>query len=86
MANTSVHLPGTLLEELDRVAAERGVSRNRLIVDSCRRLLAETRKWPAELFSNDHLSADDLAELHQSESDFLDEVLGHRRSRAEAPF
>ena len=86
MANTSVHLPDSLLEELDRLAAERGVSRNRVIVESCRRLLEESKVWPEGLFTNDHLSKDELAELRRSEEDFLEGILESRRSRVEAPF
>ena len=37
MPNTSGHLPQALLASLDRIAAERGTSRNRLIVESCQR-------------------------------------------------
>jgi len=33
VANTSVHFPEGMLDELDRLAEERGVSRNRVIVD-----------------------------------------------------
>ncbi len=46
MASTSVHLPDDLVAALDRLAAERGVSRNRLIVESCRRLVAGRVEWP----------------------------------------
>ena len=34
MGSTSVQIPPSLLQEFDRSAAERGVSRNRLIVAS----------------------------------------------------
>ena len=37
MPNTSVHLPEALLASLDRIAADRGTSRNRLIEESCQR-------------------------------------------------
>ena len=74
MANTSIHLPESLLEDLDRLAAERGVSRNRLIVESCRRVLEERSCWPGELFSNDHLTEQDLRELRQGERAFQEAI------------
>ena len=46
MANTSIHLPESLLEELDRLAAERSMSRNRLIVEACERVVEERSCWP----------------------------------------
>lgn len=46
MPSTSVHFPKSLLEDLDSVAAEQGVSRNRLIVDACRNTVQKNRAWP----------------------------------------
>ena len=81
MPNTSVHLPQSLLASLNRIAAERGVSRNRLIVESCRRAVEERTCWPPELFSNEHLSEIELQSLRQGEQDFLAVVDGARKSR-----
>jgi predicted transcriptional regulator len=85
MPNTSVHLPQSLLAGLDRIAAERGLSRNRLIVESCRRIVEERACWPAGLFSNDHLSEADMKELRRSEPDFREAVEGARKSRTRPP-
>lgn len=52
-----------LLASLDRLAAERGTTRNRSIVESCERAVEERTRWPPELFSNDHLSDTDLRNL-----------------------
>ena len=86
MANTSIHLPESLLEELDRLAVERGMSRNRLIVESCRRVVEERNCWPEELFSNDHLTEPNLKELRQGERAFLEAIGVGRKSRASTPF
>lgn len=86
MPNTSVHFPQLLLAGLDRIAAERGISRNRLIVESCRRVVDERACWPAGLFSNDHLSDAELQELQRGEREFLEAIDGDRRSRARSPF
>ena len=86
MANTSVHLPESMLEELDRLAAERGMSRNRLIVESCRRVVEERSCWPEGLFSNDHLTEQDLKELRRGERAFQEAIEVGRKSRASTPF
>ena len=86
MPNTSVHLPPSLLTSLDRIAAERGMSRNRLIVESCQRVVKERTSWPPGLFSNDHLSKADLQLLRRSEKQFQTAVEDARKSRARAPF
>ncbi len=84
--NTSVHFPQSILDGLNRIADERGISRNRLIVESCRRTLEEQTSWSERLFSNDHLSEEDLQLLRDSEDDFLDAIEGARRSRRRLPF
>ena len=86
MANTSIHLPESLLEELDRLAAERGMSRNRLIVESCQRVVEERSCWPEGLFSNDHLTEPDLQELRQGGHAFQEAIGIGRKSRASTPF
>lgn len=86
MASTSVHLPDQLLHDLDRLAAERGSSRNRLIVESCLRLVEDQRRWPEGFFSNHHLSADDLAELQRGAAELDAAIAAGRRSRTAPPF
>ena len=85
MPNTSVYFPESVLSGLDRVAEERGMSRNRLIVESCRRVVEERTRWPADLFSNDHLSDAELQELQEAE-DFLETIEDARHSRTRPPF
>ena len=87
MATTSVHLPPELLEALDRAAAESGLSRNRLIVESCRAALQRRqRAWPEGFFSNKGYPEEDLAELRSGEPDFLAGIFEGRRSRTRSPF
>jgi len=85
VASTSVHFPADLAEELDRVAEQRGISRNRLIVEACRRVVRERDQWPPGYLSNDHLSAEDLAVLERSAREFVDPVMSARRSRKAPP-
>ena len=94
--NTSVRFPDDLLEALDRMAARRGVSRNRVIVESCRSAVA---RWktpegiPAkkeisreEFFGDRHLSRADLRLLRRGHRQFDRAMASARRSRRNPPF
>jgi hypothetical protein len=85
MGSTSVHFPDALLAELDRIAAERGVSRNRLIVESCRHAAGARKHWPDGFFSNTRLSSDELAELQGGAAEFAATISRSRRSRRRSP-
>jgi hypothetical protein len=86
VANTSVHFPEGVLDELDRLAEDRGVSRNRVIVDACREALRARRQWPAEFFSNTHRTPAELRELQGGAEEFARALAAGRRSRREPPF
>ena len=86
MANTSLHLPGELLEQLDEIAKEDGESRNRVIVRACTELVRHrTKRWPTGYFTNDHLTADDLQLLRESAAEFIGSIESARRSKTEPP-
>lgn len=85
MASTSVHFPKGLLEELDALAADQGVSRNKVIVEACRHATRSKRQWPDRFFEDDHLTPEELAELHCSADSFISSVLAARRNRSLAP-
>jgi hypothetical protein len=75
-----------MLDDLDRLAKERGVSRNRVIVDSCRQALRTRRQWPEGFFSNAHRTAAELGELAKGAEEFAQTLAAARRSRRAAPF
>jgi predicted transcriptional regulator len=86
VASTSVHLPPDVVEGLDRLAAESGTSRNRLVVEACRRLIREEAgQWPEGFFSNEHLSATELRELEEAGAEMLEAIRRARRSRRKPP-
>jgi Arc/MetJ-type ribon-helix-helix transcriptional regulator len=86
MPSTSVHLPTSLLEDLDLLASERGISRNRLITEACREALRKRRQWPKDFFESARFSTKDLEELRGSAQSFEQELLTSRRSRKAPPF
>ncbi len=52
MANSSVYFPPDVLEELDKVAKRKKVSRNRIILEACKRFLeATSSSWPPDFFA-----------------------------------
>ena len=87
MPSTSVHFPRGVLEEIDRRAAEEGLSRNKFIVESCRTHLEDGRSsWPSGFFSNEHLPRAALKELGESEASFEQSISDGRKNRKTAPF
>lgn len=85
MANTSVHMADELIDELDALAQKRRTSRNRLIVEACEQLLErDLGEWPADFFSNDHLSGEELEELRQGAAEMTEAIVAARRSRVES--
>ena len=87
MPSTSAHIPSELLARLDDIAARRGTSRNRLIVEACELLAEEDRgEWPAGFFSNEDLGHEDLEVLRAGAKEMTQHIQTARRSRAAAPF
>lgn len=87
MATTSVHFPKGFVEQLDRIAARSGVSRNHLIVQACRQIVEEDNgDWPPDFFTNDHLDGVELAALHASAEEFWRSIERTRLSRERDPF
>ena len=85
MPSTSAHFPPALLEELDQLAAEKGVSRNRVIVDACRESLRKHRDWPTGFFDNARFSPKELSELRANAKDFETYLISARRNRKTPP-
>ena len=86
MPSTSAHFPPALLEELDHLAVEKGVSRNRLIVEACREILRQRQAWPKDIFDNKRFAAKDLADLQASAKGFEKDLAAARRTRNAPPF
>lgn len=85
MANTSVHFPDSVLKRLDELAKQKGLSRNRLIVDACREVLEQQRQWPERFFARDRLSGEEREVLRRSWRDFDEAIESTRKSRKNPP-
>ena len=85
MASTSVHLPAVIVERLDRLAAARGTSRNRVILQACEELLAEHHgDWPPGFFES-ALRPAEIAELRSGGGDMEAAILAARHDREVPP-
>ena len=85
MASTSVYLPPHIVAQLDCVAAERGASRNRVILQACEDLLALHRgDWPAGFFET-ALAPGDLDDLQWGGQEMEAAILAARRNRPITP-
>lgn len=61
---TSVHIPGPLLNEIDRRAKRLRISRNKLIVNALHKELAQERNWSSDFFDRlSQIERDDAAEV-----------------------
>jgi hypothetical protein len=82
-ATASIHIPDDLLARLDRLAADRGVSRNRLIVESVRDVVERHReRWPPGYLEGTHLDAGDRRILAEGAEEFVQGVLQARATRS----
>lgn len=86
MPSTNVHFPESLLEELDEFAAEKGLSRNRLIVEACRESLQKRREWPSGFFDDSRFHGEELEELRGGARAFEAELAEALRTREVSPF
>ena len=87
MPTTTIHMPSHLLHALDVVAARRRASRNRLVVEACRRLVEEDLgEWPPGFLQMTHLSQRDRRELEGAVTEMEKVVKAARRSRRTPPF
>lgn len=87
MPTTTIHLPSDLLRALDAVAARRKATRNRLVVEACRRLVDEDLgEWPPGFLEMKHLTPRDRKTLRAGGKEFERIILTSRRSRRKPPF
>ena len=86
MPSTSVHFPSALLADLDEMAQESGVSRNKLIVEACQESVKKRRSWPPALFDKSRFSPQELEELRNSSRQFERDIYEARKSKERSPW
>lgn len=80
MATTTVHIADETLRRIDAIAARRGVSRNRVVVDALNSAIEHDRgSWGADFFELP--SPDHLAEIVEAVAELEADIVRARRNR-----
>ena len=81
MPSTTVHIPDPLLSKMDQIVKEKGVSRNRFIIQACEQaVISNAGEWPEGFFEPD-LSGDDLRLLREGVAEMEEAIIRMRKSR-----
>lgn len=84
MPSTTVHIPDDMLDRVDSIARRRGVSRNRIVIESLERTISEDAGvWPSSFFEAPGNSAD--RELLEEATIELERVVSAARRNRGAP-
>ncbi|MEX2442622.1 MAG: ribbon-helix-helix protein, CopG family [Alkalispirochaeta sp.] len=80
MGSTTVHIPDDMLRRVDQVARRRGISRNRLVMESLQaEITRDGGEWPANFFEPP--PEEDLAVVREAVDEFEQHTRTHRRNR-----
>ena len=81
MPSTTVHIPDPLLSKMDQIVREKGISRNRFIVQACEKAVVnDAGEWPEDFFESD-LSGGDLRLLREGVAEMEETIIRMRKSR-----
>ena len=81
MSSTTVHIPEKLLSRIDELVREKGISRNRFIVDACEQALKDSGgRWPDSFFKPE-ISESDLELLREGVTEMENAIQRARRNR-----
>ncbi len=81
MPSTTVHIPDPLLSKIDQTVKEKGISRNRFIVQACEKALQnDAGRWPEDFFET-NLSKENLRLLRKGASEMEAAIIKMRKNR-----
>jgi len=82
MPSTTIHINDGLLVKIDQLVKEKGISRNRFIIQACEMALNDhAGKWPDNFFKTE-LNRNDLKLLREAVSEMEEGIMGLRQNRA----
>ena len=82
MPSTTIHINDGLLLKIDQVVKEKGISRNRFIIQACEMALNDhAGKWPDNFFKTEP-NKDDLKLLREGVLEMEEGIIGLRQNRA----
>jgi len=83
MPSTTIHINDELLLKLDQVAKEKGISRNRFIIQACQMALDNNAgRWPQKFFKTG-LKENDLRLLKEGVLEMERDIISMRRNRGD---
>jgi hypothetical protein len=83
MPSTTVHIPDRLLSRIDEIVKEKGISRNRFVIEACEQAFdIDAGQWP-EGFFEDEPSKKDLKLLKEGVKEMEQLIIQRRRNRKE---
>jgi hypothetical protein len=83
MPSTTVHIPDRLLSRIDEIVKEKGISRNRFVIEACEQAFdIDAGQWP-EAFFEDEPSKKDLKLLKEGVKEMEQLIIQRRRNRKE---
>ena len=83
MPSTTVHIPEPLLSKIDQTVKEKGISRNRFIIQACEEALNNNAgQWPEDFFETD-FSGENLQLLREGVSEMEEAIIMMRRNRSD---
>ena len=81
MPSTTVPIPNRLLSRIDEIVKEKGISRNRFVIEACEQAFDnDAGQWP-EGFFEDEPSKKDLKLLKEGVKEMEKAILRMRRNR-----
>jgi metal-responsive CopG/Arc/MetJ family transcriptional regulator len=84
MPSTTVHLPDKLLNKIDQIVYEIGISRNKFIIKACEEALQNSAgRWPEDFFEPD-LSASNLRLLKEGVAEMEEAIVRMRKNRTDS--
>jgi metal-responsive CopG/Arc/MetJ family transcriptional regulator len=84
MPSTTIHFQDNLLADIDRVAADLEISRNRFVIEACKTALAQHNGvWPEDFFSTD-LTVADQKLLTEAADEIVTTIFRGRKNRGAA--
>ncbi len=81
MPSTTVHIPDPLLSQMNRIVKEKGISRNRFIIQACEQaVINNAGEWPEDFFEPD-ISGKDLRLLREGVAELEEAIISMRKNR-----
>lgn len=83
MPSTTIHINDELLLKIDKIAKDKGISRNRFILKACQMALDNNAgRWPQKFFKTG-LKENDLKLLREGVSEMEKAIISMRRNRGD---